>query len=53
MIYNQQIGEKNMKKIILSLVIVAFVCVVLSSCKTHERCPAYSKANSEKIVKNV
>jgi hypothetical protein len=39
-----------MKKLFGVVVLFAIVAVSLSSCKSHEKCPAYSKANS-KIVK--
>ncbi len=35
-----------MKKLaLLSSLVLAF-CVTLTSCKSHEKCPAYTKANS-------
>lgn len=34
-----------MKKVLLFLAIVTFVGSVLTSCKSHERCPAYGKVN--------
>ena len=33
-----------MKKVLLFLAIATFVGSVLTSCKSHERCPAYGKA---------
>jgi hypothetical protein len=34
-----------MKKLaLLSALLIAF-CATLTSCKSHEKCPAYSKAN--------
>ena len=35
-----------MKKFIFGLALLTAVVVGVSSCKTHEKCPAYSKANS-------
>lgn len=35
-----------MKKLaLLSALLIAF-CATVSSCKSHEKCPAYSKANT-------
>lgn len=43
----------QMKKLaLLSAVVFAF-CVSLSSCKSHEKCPAYSKANSVSVKKSI
>jgi len=45
-----------MKRILTLLAIVMVVCSVLTSCKTHERCPAYGKINkndNSKTVKSV
>ena len=36
-----------MKKVIIFASIFAFVAVVFSSCKSHEKCPAYSKVNTQ------
>lgn len=38
-----------MKKIALATVLVFAVFVGLSSCKSHEKCPAYSKANTTTV----
>jgi len=40
-----------MKKVVLTFLALAFVAALVSSCKTHERCPAYSKANNIKTEK--
>lgn len=32
-----------MKKMIGLVVVALFVAITVSSCKSHERCPAYSK----------
>jgi len=37
---------KNMKKLALASVVLFAFCAALSSCKSHEKCPAYSKANT-------
>jgi hypothetical protein len=45
----------SMKKIIVVTAIAALFIVSLSSCKTHEKCPAYTKVNksqSEALVKH-
>jgi hypothetical protein len=36
-----------MKKIILTSVVFALVAVSISSCKSHEKCPAYSKVTTK------
>ncbi len=36
-----------MKKFLLSIVAVALVAGSFTSCKSHEKCPAYSKVNTE------
>lgn len=36
-----------MKKIIVFTSAFAFVAVLFSSCKSHEKCPAYSKVNTQ------
>ena len=41
----------RMKKITLIIAAIAFV-VSVSSCKTHEKCPAYGKAGSTKTQSN-
>jgi len=33
-----------MKKLLVIVVAVFLLGILISSCKTHERCPAYSKA---------
>jgi len=38
----------NMSKRNILLVLFASLIMVISSCKTHERCPAYGKANTAK-----
>lgn len=35
-----------MKKLALASLLVFSVAVALTSCKSHEKCPAYSKANT-------
>lgn len=35
-----------MKKLALTSALVFAICAGLSSCKSHEKCPAYSKANT-------
>lgn len=35
-----------MKKLALASVLIIAFCATLSSCKSHEKCPAYSKANT-------
>lgn len=35
-----------MKKLALVSFIVFAFCAILTSCKSHEKCPAYSKANT-------
>jgi hypothetical protein len=41
-----------MKKLaLLSVLSIAF-CSVFTSCKSHEKCPAYSKANTTISAKN-
>jgi len=42
-----------MKKTFLFLVAIAFIGFVLSSCRVHERCPAYGKVEKEKVEKPV
>jgi len=45
-----------MKKIFLFIAIATFVGSVFTSCKSHERCPAYGKVNkadTEKVLKPV
>lgn len=37
-----------MKKIIILLVITIAIALSFSSCKTHEKCPAYGHAGSTK-----
>ena len=36
-----------MKKILLSLVAIAVIGGSVVSCKSHEKCPAYSKVNTQ------
>lgn len=40
-----------MKKLALLSVLVLVVSAALSSCKSHEKCPAYSKANTSVSAK--
>jgi hypothetical protein len=43
----------NYRKFFAILALAAFTTMAISSCKTHERCPAYGKINSsEKEVKS-
>ena len=39
-----------MKKNLLILTIFSAAILLISSCKTHERCPAYGKINQPKTV---
>lgn len=41
-----------MKKILIVASVVIFIASI-SACKTHEKCPAYGKANTEKTEKSV
>jgi hypothetical protein len=41
-----------MRKIIFLSLVVLFSVAVLSSCKSHEKCPAYGKVTSTSIDKN-
>lgn len=53
--YKQKMKAIHMKKIFVVTAITAFFIVSLSSCKTHEKCPAYAKAvksHTEVTVKN-
>ncbi len=38
-----------MKKIISVLAFVSIIAILASSCKTHERCPAYGNATKVKV----
>ncbi len=40
-----------MKKAILVLTVIFLAGVVFTSCKSHEKCPAYGKANSNSNYK--
>ncbi len=42
-----------MKKILVTLALMAFVAAIFSSCKGHERCPAYGKVDKGQTEKNV
>jgi hypothetical protein len=33
--------------------LIVFMTVAMYSCKSHERCPAYGKANTENPIKRV
>lgn len=41
-----------MKKVIVLSLVAIFSVALLSSCKSHEKCPAYGKANTTNVVKN-
>jgi hypothetical protein len=36
-----------MRKVILLAVALVFASAVLTSCRSHQKCPAYGKANTE------
>jgi hypothetical protein len=40
-----------MKKFILAVTVFFVAGVAFSSCKSHEKCPAYSKANTNSTYK--
>ncbi|MFH0893049.1 MAG: hypothetical protein V2A54_01335 [Bacteroidota bacterium] len=42
-----------MKKVVVSLFLVSILAMLVASCKTHERCPAYGKAPDTKTEKRV
>jgi len=42
-----------MKKVALLSVLLFTFCLIGTSCKSHEKCPAYSKANTEATVKKL
>jgi len=42
-----------MKKIILAIVVLAIGATLMTSCKTHERCPAYGSAAPTSSKKSV
>jgi len=37
-----------MKKIISVFALLAITAMLVSSCKTHEKCPAYGQSNTKK-----
>ncbi len=41
-----------MRKVIILSLVAFFSIALLSSCKSHEKCPAYGKANSTNVVNN-
>ena len=42
-----------MKKLLYALCLLLFVGIVLSSCATDKKCPAYSKVETQKTSKSV
>lgn len=42
-----------MKKLALLSAFVFVTSITVSSCKSHEKCPAYSKANTISVKKSV
>ncbi len=40
-----------MKKLALSTLVLIALGLTVASCKSHEKCPAYSKANTQNITK--
>ncbi len=44
---------KPMKKLALLFSVLFAVSLVFSSCKSHEKCPAYSKANHKQYGKRI
>lgn len=40
-----------MKKLLILTGVSIIFCSVFSACKSHEKCPAYSKANTPSSVK--
>jgi hypothetical protein len=42
-----------MKKLFVIVIAVFLLGVLFSSCKTHEKCPAYGKANNVKSEKPI
>jgi hypothetical protein len=42
-----------MRKVIVLSLVVLFSAVLITSCKSHEKCPAYGKTNTNStVVKN-
>ncbi|MFH1320883.1 MAG: hypothetical protein ABII90_09560 [Bacteroidota bacterium] len=42
-----------MKKFVLLLTAIVLIGLILSACRTHERCPAYGKIDKKKVEKSV
>lgn len=41
----------NMNKLFLIVAVIAVVAICFSSCKSHERCPAYNKTHkTQKVI---
>ncbi|MCX6290840.1 MAG: hypothetical protein NT126_03660 [Bacteroidetes bacterium] len=40
-----------MKKILSFVALMAVVAITVSSCKTHEKCPAYGLAKTQKTAR--
>lgn len=40
-----------LKKVSFAVATLALIATIFSSCKSHERCPAYGKANTEKVAR--
>jgi len=38
------------KKVLIASATLFLIAIVYSSCKSHETCPAYGKANSSKSI---
>jgi hypothetical protein len=50
----QQVTKKIMKKFLAIIATVALFAIILSSCKSHELCPAYGKVDAKaKTAKQV
>ncbi len=43
--------QTGMKKVLIASATLFFIALVYSSCKSHESCPAYGKAETSKSVR--
>lgn len=44
-------SQTGMKKVLIASATLFLIALVYSSCKSHESCPAYGKADTSKVVR--
>jgi hypothetical protein len=51
LVFTNKLHHSGMKKVLIASATLFLIALVYSSCKSHESCPAYGKADTSKNVR--